>query len=374
MLNFDQRRKGQWYMTLDQRKRDVLRTIVEDYIETAEPVASKTLVDKYHLPVSSATIRNTMAELEQLGYLEQPHTSAGRVPSDLGYRKYVEELMPILPIQEANRLAIRHNLSTHADEMKELLKQVSWILSEGTGYTSLAVSPRLAASSLKQLKMLMIEPGKVLVVIVLSAGLVKDKIVRLPDILNPQQLSDLSLAIEQRLDGVRLQDITLVTVQSSMQNSDLPESLLNQVAYEAYSAIKQADNLETYIDGMPKLFSHPEFRDTERAGAVLHALRDDGLIIGMMEETDPTVIDREVEAVSGSLSVNEPTRFMIRIGQELQQEEFKDCSFVAATCRLPGQISGSIGVIGPRRMAYSKVISQIGFIRQAISELNEFEI
>ena len=135
MLSFDQRRKGQWYMTLDQRKRDVLRTIVEDYIETAEPVASKTLVDKYHLPVSSATIRNTMAELEQLGYLEQPHTSAGRVPSDLGYRKYVEELMPILPIQEANRLAIRHNLSTHADEMKELLKQVSWILSEGTGYT-----------------------------------------------------------------------------------------------------------------------------------------------------------------------------------------------------------------------------------------------
>ncbi len=361
-------------MVLDQRKKDVLRAIVEDYIETAEPVASKTLVEKYRLPVSSATVRNTMVELEYMGYLEQPHTSAGRIPSDLGYRKYVEHLMPVDPINEKNQYDIINTLSPHMDEMKDLLKSVSWILSEGTGYTSLAVSPRLASSSLKQLKMLMIEPGKVLVVIVLSAGLVRDKIIRLPDILSPSQLSDLSLAIEHRLDGIKLQDITLVTVQSSMQHSDLPESLLNQVAYEAYSAIKQVDNLETYIDGVPKLFSHPEFRDTDRAGALMHALRNDGLIIGMMEDTDKTTINRSDEQVPGTTILNlDKPQFMIRIGQELQQDEFKDCSFVAATCRFPGQISGSIGVIGPRRMEYSRVISQIGFVRQTIQDLNDVD-
>ncbi len=361
-------------MVLDQRKKDVLRAIVEDYIETAEPVASKTLVEKYRLPVSSATVRSTMVELEHMGYLEQPHTSAGRIPSDLGYRKYVEQLMPLDPVNEEYRYEVIHTLSPHMDEMKDLLKRVSWVLSEGTGYTSLAVSPRLASSSLKQLKMLMIEPGKVLVVIVLSAGLVKDKIVRLPDVLSPGQLNELSQAIERHLDGVKLRDITLVTVQSSIQNSDLPESLLNQVAYEAFSAIKQADNLETYIDGVPKLFSYPEFRDSDRAGALMHALRNDGLIIGMMEDPEKTTIEIEQDPVKGSKLAN-PLRpqFVIRIGQELQQDEFRECSFVAATCRFPGQVSGSIGVIGPKRMEYSRVISQINFVRQTIHKLNEVE-
>lgn len=338
-------------MALDQRKKDVLKAVVEDYIVTAEPVASKTLVEKYKLPVSSATVRNAMAELEHLGYLEQPHTSAGRVPSDRGYREYVEHLMPHDSVQADQQLEIVNALSPHMNEMTDLLKQASWILSEGTGYTSLAVSPRLNASSLKQLKMLMIEPGKVLVVIVLSVGLVKDRIIRLPDILGPKQLGDLSDAIEKHLDGIKLKDITLVTVQSSVQNSDLPESLLNQVAYEAYNAIKQADHLETYIDGMPKLFSHPEFRNVDRAGEMINALRDDKMIVCMMDGK---------------------TDFVLRIGQELQQDEFRGCSFVAATFRYPGEISGSIGVIGPKRMEYSRVISQVSFIRKTLQDMNEF--
>lgn len=355
-------------MGLDQRKRDVLRAIVEDYIETAEPVASKTLVDKYSLPVSSATVRNTMAELESLGYLEKPHTSAGRIPSDQGYREYVEHLMPRNVIAEESRVEIVNSLSVHVDELKQLLRTASSILSEETGYVSLAVSPRLTSSSLQQLKMLMIEPGKVLIVIVLSAGLVKDKIVRLPDMLNPKQLSELALSIEAHLDGIKLKDITLVTVQTSMQDMNLPDSLLNQVAYEAYSAIKQADHLETYVDGMPSLFTHPEFRSVDRAGAVINALRDDGLIVGMLEDQANRIDDME----SSELLAAQPKEFMIRIGQELQQDEFRDCSFIAATCRFPGELAGSIGVIGPRRMEYSRVISHISFVRKTIQEINEY--
>lgn len=357
---------------LDQRKKDVLKAIVEDYIETAEPVASKTLVDKYQLPVSSATIRNTMSELEAMGYLDKPHTSAGRVPSDLGYREYVEHLMTPNIIRRDHQLEIANTLTMHMDEMSNLLKSASWILSEGTGYTSLAVSPRLNSSSVKQLKMLMIEPGKVLIVLVLSAGLVKDKIVRLPDILRTKELSELAASIENRLDGIQLKDITLVTIQTGIQNSDLPESMLNQVAYEAYSAIKQADHLDTFVDGISNMFAHPEFKDVDQGAAMLNLLRDQGMVVGLMEETAETKVILDTEENTDVLvPQDDPPVFMIRIGQELQQDAFKHCSFVAAACRLPGQTNGAIGVIGPKRMEYSRVISHISFVRQTIQKLND---
>lgn len=357
---------------LDQRKKDVLKAIVEDYIETAEPVASKTLVEKYQLPVSSATIRNTMSELELMGYLDKPHTSAGRIPSDLGYREYVEHLMSPKHIDKDYQLEITNTLNVHMDEMDNLLRSASWILSEGTGYTSLAVSPRLASSSVRQLKMLMIEPGKVLIVLVLSAGLVKDKIVRLPDILGPQELNHLAASIENRLDGLELKDITLVTVQTSLRDNPLPEGMLNQVAYEAYSAIKQADHLETFVDGVPNMFQHPEFKNVDQGAALLNLLRDQGMIVGLLENTETTTVQIDDSGHSNSkLIQGDSPVFMIRIGQEIQQAEFNNCSFVAATCRLPGQISGAIGVIGPKRMEYSRVISHIGFVRQTIQRLND---
>lgn len=370
MLSFCNWVKGVDFL-LDQRKKDVLKAIVEDYIETAEPVASKTLVEKYQLPVSSATIRNTMSELESLGYLDKPHTSAGRIPSDRGYREYVEHLMSPNVIHKIQQIEIANTLTVHMDEMNSLLKSASWILSEGTGYTSLAVSPRLASSQLKQLKMLMIEPGKVLIVLVLSAGLVKDKIVRLPDFLGSEELSKLAASIESRLDGIQLKDITLVTVQTSIQDSHLPEAMLNQVAYEAYSAIKQADHLETFVDGVPNMFAHPEFKDVDQGAAMLNLLRDQGMIVGLLEDAAETQVMIEDQPTASLLQSESAPVFMIRIGQELQQEEFKNCSFVAATCQLPGQTNGAIGVIGPKRMEYSRVISHISFVRKTIQNLNE---
>ena len=216
-------------MALDHRKKDILKVIVDDYIETAEPVGSKYLVSKYHLPVSSATVRNTMSELEQQGYLEQPHTSSGRVPSDKGYREYVENLMQVewLPPEEAR--GIRMALTEQVNEISTLLRRASGVLSETTGYLSVALPPQAQSSQLLQVKLLMIEPGRALIVVVLSAGQVKDRIVRIPDLLSAEDLLKISQAIEANLAGMKLKDITFVAVQSAMQATSLPESLLNQI-------------------------------------------------------------------------------------------------------------------------------------------------
>src|SRR5665647_2488637 len=199
-------------MSLDFRKKQILQAIVDDYIESAEPVASKSLVSKHDFHVSSATVRNEMADLETMGYLEQPHTSAGRIPSDKGYREYVDSLMRVEELSTEESQEFSRRITDSFDELTGLLRKASSALAAQTGYMSLALSPRLRKSYLTQLKMLMIEPGKVLVVVVLSAGVVKDRIARIPDYLSADQLFEISNAIESGLSGKPLEEITLVTV------------------------------------------------------------------------------------------------------------------------------------------------------------------
>ena len=186
---------------LTQRMIEILKAIVDEFVSTAEPVGSRTLVDKYKLPYSSATIRNDMAQLEVMGYLEKPHTSAGRIPSDKGYREYVDSLMhpDILTLEEQEEISFRITDSVH--EVTDLLKNATNALSESTGFVSLAMTPKLNGSFLTQLKMLMIEPGKALVVVVLSAGVVKDKVVRIPNFLTNEQIMQISSAVEKNLYG-----------------------------------------------------------------------------------------------------------------------------------------------------------------------------
>ncbi|MDW7657773.1 MAG: heat-inducible transcriptional repressor HrcA [Bacillota bacterium] len=361
---------------LDERKKSILKAVVDDYIATAEPVGSKALVSKYHFNVSPATIRNEMAELETLGYLEQPHTSAGRVPSDKGYRAYVDNLIQVeeLPDEDADR--IRDYLQDSLTELTGLIRKASSVLSDSTGYTSLALSPHMRRSHLQQIKMLMIEPGRALVVVVLSAGVVKDRLVRIPDILDANQLMQIAAAIEEGLSGMTLDDITMVTVASAARNAPLPESLLNQVLYEAYVAIKQADNLELYIDGQHQLLSYPEFHDVGKARCFFNTLARDGIIAGYMNEMkeqeplqgDPALANNDHNRTAITPFKEQNPSYMIRIGQEIALDGLQDCSFVTTTYKVGDVIAGRIGVIGPRRMAYGKVISNISFVKQTVNE------
>lgn len=361
-------------MALGERQKLILKAIVDDYISTAEPVGSKSLMQRNNFDISSATIRNEMAELEENGYLIHPHTSAGRIPTDKGYREYVDSLItiPAMTREEAKRA--HEFFKDGFEEITQLLRQASHALSQNTGYTSLTLTPRLHQSQLKQVKMLMIEPGRVLMVVVLGEGVVKDRLVRVPDMLDASQISQISTAIEEGLSGMSLEDITFITVATAGKRTQVPESLLNQILYETYVSIKQADNIGVYMDGSNKILGYPEFSDIKKARSFMDTVAEHGMIAGYMDEVKQELDgnDKNTDRIPGEeIAIVRKKPYMIRIGQEIALSGLNDCSFVTTSYKIGGKVVGSIGVLGPKRMEYGKVISQINYVRMAVnSEIN----
>lgn len=340
-------------MSLPDRKRWILKSIIDTYVSTAEPVGSKAIASQSEKRISSATIRNEMAELEADGFLEQPHTSAGRVPTDKAYREYVDNLMEPEILPEGEKEEIRHELSTRIYEVSDLLQRATKLLSESTGYASVTLTPSEKNSFISQLKFLQIEPGRVMVIVVLSAGLVKDRIIRTSDMLTSDELRMIADVLEEHLKTVPLRDISLVTVETAAEGLALPDSLLNQLLYEAYVSIKQAENLDVYMDGVQRLFVQPEFHEPAQVHKVYNALHTDGLITGYLTKRNEL----------------EEDPFMIRIGQEIALEGLEACSLVTTTYQLGDRLFGRIGIIGPRRMDYEKVIPRISFIRESVKDI-----
>lgn len=225
---------------LDDRKRAILSAIIQDYVALYEPVGSKALLSRHRLGVSSATVRNEMAELEELGYLEQPHTSAGRIPSDKGYRAYVDDMLQIHEPSPELQDYFRKALDQSSDELRDLIRSAGDSLADTTQLTSLVLTPTYGESTLKQVKILMIEPGKAIVVVVLSVGVVRDRLIYIPDALKQEQLESIAQAVESSLVGQKLDEITLLAVSDAGQQEEIPDALLNRVLFETYVAIKQA--------------------------------------------------------------------------------------------------------------------------------------
>ncbi|MFA5586901.1 MAG: heat-inducible transcriptional repressor HrcA [Saccharofermentanales bacterium] len=366
---------------MDERKKQILKAIVDDYVETAEPVGSKSLVERHQLKYSSATIRHEMAELEEMGYLEKPHTSAGRMPSDKGYRAYVDNLLSLPDLSGREAEDIRDFLLKNLDETRELIERAAEYLAGKTDYLSVALSPQYSDSSIEQIKIMMIEPGRAIVVLVLSAGVVHDRLIRIPAMLDEKQLDSIGRAVERCLAGKKLDDITLVTISSAADGTGLPEALVNQVLFEAYVAIKQTEKIEIFMDGKYQLLKHPEFKDVDRASRFYQAVHQEQMVAGYMmnlkqqqEEQiaehcgwDLDCID-QIENQKALTANSVKPSYMVRIGQEIALEGMDDMSFITTTYRLGRQISGQIGVIGPKRMAYGKIIAQISFVNKALTE------
>ncbi len=366
---------------LTERKKHILRAIVDDYVLNAEPVGSKYLVDKYKLDISSATVRNEMSELEELGYLEKPHTSAGRVPSDKGYRAYIDLLLNLQPVSQTDQEKITGFFNEHMAEVTSLVRQSASVLSEQTDFPSLVISPRFSDTSLEQIKLLMIEPGKALVVVVLSPGIVKDRLIRISPEIQQEDLHLISKVIEQNLSGQKLDQITLIAVSAVAEDVPVPEALLNQVLFEAYVSIKQAENIDLHLEGTHKLLRHPEFQEFSKAQTFMDTLHQEGLVAGYLSEWDSmnselelTKTDSEDDAEILQTKINkhpyseENPSYMVRIGQEISLEGLEECSFITATYKITNKIIGRIGIVGPKRMEYSKIISQINFINYTLDQ------
>lgn len=336
-------------MMLDDRKLKILQAIIQSYITSAEPIGSRTISKKFDLGISSATIRNEMSDLEELGYLVQPHTSAGRIPSDKGYRLYVNRLLQSKNMNFIVRYDLKSKLAEEIGEVDQLIYNAAKILSKVTNYTSLAIAPQIKKSKLKHIQLIPIDESKILVVIVTNSGIVKNTVLRTDIAMSPEQLNVISNFLNDKLRGYDIGDI----------NSEVLDKLVNEM-YEFKNSIlnilpimlqvlEDTTDVEVFSDGVTKIFNFPEYNDLEKAKKFISFIENKPNVVKMLLNGEQNDIE-------------------ITIGSENTYEEIKNCSVITATYSLNGKTIGKIGVIGPTRMDYSNVISAV---RSLALDLNE---
>ena len=336
-------------MSLNNRKRLILQAIIEDYINTAEPVGSRTISKKYLTSVSSATIRNEMADLEELGYIEQPYTSAGRIPSDKGYRLYVDSIMNQSLINAKKIEYIKQEFVEALGEIDDLVKHASKLLSNITRYTSIAMAPQFLKTSLKHIQLIGIDSINVLAVIVTDAGIVKNSVIRMEENIDTYTLGKISNILNEKLTGLSLDELNNLDISALSSEINGYNEVLNKVLPELFQALKYSDKIEVYHDGAANLLDLPEYSDVQKARDFLNVLEEHDILFKVLDES------------SKDLSVT--------IGKENKVTQLKNCSLITATYSLNGKTIGSIGVVGPTRMEYTKVISVVDCLTQNLNEI-----
>lgn len=335
-------------MRMDDRKFLILQAIIDDYIMTAVPVGSRTISRKSGVGFSPATIRNEMSDLEELGYLAQPYTSAGRIPSAKAYRLYVDRLMKMVDLSEEETGRIQDHLNKRTAQVEEVIRQAAQALSEVTHYTAVVSAPRMTGVTIKRIQFVPVTETSALMVIVTSAGLVKEKVIRVPEGVEADHLYSLSKIMTERLDGHSLEE-----ARSRLGDMfrDLGEhrQLMADVLGELDAQLNADANVPFVVGGRSNLLHFPEYSDVEKARNFLAVLES-------REKLAPLLKTGNVE-------------FTVRIGPENDMPEFSDCSVVTATYRVGQCTSGTMGIIGPTRMDYARVVSVMNYMGKAISDL-----
>ncbi len=339
-------------MTLDERKQKVLLAIIKDYISTAEPVGSRTISKKYELGVSPATIRNEMSDLEELGYIEQPHTSAGRIPSDLGYRYYVDCLMKKKVLSNEEAESVIKGVRSKARDVGTVLQQTNKIISNITNYTSMVTGPQFRKSNLRHCQLVPLDNGKVLVVVVTDNGLIQNRLMDVPQTITDLDLQKISQVVNAKLQGLTLEDIKLTLIKEIYFELSKHKNIFDA----AMDLIQETLNLnqqdKIYLSGTLNILNQPEFRDIGRVKTLLSLLEQDKVLKEILSD-----------------KVNLENGINVTIGGENKLEGLKDCSTVTATYQIDGKIVGSVGIIGPTRMDYEKAVSIMDFMTQYLSQM-----
>ena len=342
------------YEELDARKMLILKAIIDDYIASVEPVGSRTIARKYDMGLSSATIRNEMADLEEMGYLSQPHTSAGRIPSDKGYRLYVDKLLnfnePVLKPTPEDLEAIRGFMEKRISELNQMVKAASEIVSRITHYTAIGMAENVKKHSIKALQIISVDVYKVLVIVVLDNDVIKNKMVKTETEILPEELSRLTVICSNILTGNKAENITLDMINDIVALSGLDRMKILPIVDGILECIKQCDSAEIYTEGASKLLEYPEFNDVSKAKTLLELLNK----------------EEELAKLLNSCGDANARGIVIKIGTENELWEVSDCSVVTATYSVNGVNLGTIGVLGPTRMDYSKVISALEYVRKRL--------
>ena len=341
-------------MELTERKKRILQAIVETYIETAEPVGSKVVAEKARLDVSTATIRNEMADLTELGLLEQPHTSAGRIPSPAGYRFYVNELMEKhkLSMQETERINEAMHLKMR--ELDRVIDQAGKLVSQFTNYPAFALTAGRDRIYIARYDLLMVDPNSFIVVAMTNTNVVKNKLVHLPSNITEPQLQLLNALLNTSFTGKTLQEITPDLMQVAEKAAGSSYGLISLVVSFAMEVLDDLEHSSIHTAGASQLLNHPEYQDVDKAHKLLTYLADDPNLAHL---TAPMMNESEDEG---------PKVF---IGPENVAEELKDTSVVLASYDIGDGMKGVIGVVGPTRMDYAKVTAKLSYLADNLGKL-----
>lgn len=340
-------------MELDERKVKILKAIVSNYLETGEPVGSRTISKYTDLNLSSATIRNEMSDLEDMGYICQPHTSAGRIPTDKGYRFYVDSLMN--EKIEAETETEKGNLLERVDKMEKMLKQVARVLAANTNYATLVTTPQYN-NTVKFIQLSKVAESKLLAVIMVDGNIVKNKLIDTTYDLKNDEILKFNILLNTFLQGAALEDINLELIQTMKTQAGEYADILETIFQGIMEAIHEADDLKVYTSGMTNMLKYPELMDSATAEKLLGTFED-------IEDKEDFV--KYVEEVINK----DNSDIEIRIGDENSSEDLKDCSLVTATYKMPEGAKGTIGIIGPKRMDYKKVVTMLKNLTDELDDI-----
>lgn len=341
--------KGAESMKMDERKQRILQALILDYIATGDPVGSRTIARKYNLGVSSATIRNEMADLEEMGFIEQPYTSAGRIPSQFGYRYYVDCLMEKKPLPDNIKRYIQEILGERIDETEALIQICSKLLSQLTNYTALVMTSILGETKLRHIQLLSLGKNKIVLVVVLDNGHVEHRTLELPFSLQDGEVQYISRILNTHLQGLSLQQWKDGVLQAVYYELAQQKHLLNKIIEIIEMSLMSKDDHKVYLGGMLKMLDQPEFRNVDKVKELLVLLEED-------------------QVLKDVLNTGQEMGVIVKIGTENPYAEMKDCSLITATYELDGKVIGTLGVLGPTRMEYSKAVSIVEFSTIALTE------
>lgn len=337
---------------IDKRKLEILKAVVMDYITTGDPVGSRTLEKKYKLGISSATIRNEMADLEELGYLDQPHSSSGRIPSSKGFRIYIDKLMTVGSLTPEEVRFIEDKILTMAAyEIEKIMKKTAMMLSELTNLAVVTKKRSLSSAHIRNIQLVCVERNAVVAVIVVDTGTIKHKLIRLNETPSTEVLMSISNLLTLKLSGMNIEDINLHIVNELKKDLSGFDELFLSVLTAIYDSLKEESEEVYMVEGTTKMLSYPEFSDVGKMKAFLSML------------DQPEVFFKDVGA-TGSDSQD----IVITMGEDLNIPEAKDCSIITANYRINGKNVGTLNLIGPKRLDYSKVVS---IINNVTNELNK---
>ena len=338
-------------MALDDRKKQILQAIVEDYISTAEPVGSRSISKKPELNLSAATIRNEMGDLEDMGLLVQPHTSAGRVPSTGGYRMYVDSLMEKYEMTAVEMEQIKQAASMKKQELEKIVRDVAAAFSGLSGLPVIGVLPAAEASVVKNLKIVRVVTCAVMVIVSDRSGLIKTKLLRLSEDISDEFAGQLTAILNENLSGLTLSEINLSNIMEVRSAIGENFEILTSVIELVHEAVSEIDERQIFIDGLPNLLNFPEYSSVDKVKELFK-------ILEKRENLTKIVM---AGAPGGGTK--------ILIGDEIPVEGLKENSVILAPYRAFGNLNGVLGVFGPARMDYSKIVSALEFFTNQLSSV-----